>query len=147
MASGAQPPNASLPLTLTAPGPEQVSLPSCLGVALEGRELIVDVPRPSGGGVTVQVDLQHVAGTATPGVDYFAPPDQTLTRSPGDFAPKLISIPILSDDITEPVETFRLRPANPLNTAITPHALIEQRLLDGEDRGLADGFEGSGPSG
>jgi len=133
-------------VNITAPDPEQVSLPSCLGVALEGRDLIVDVRRPSGGVATVQVDLQHQAGTATPGVDYIAPPDQTLTWGPGDIAPKLIVIPITSDGTGEPVETFRLRLVNPLNTAIIPHALIEYRILDGDDRGFMDGFEGSCPS-
>jgi hypothetical protein len=133
------------PHTVTAPGPEQVSLPSCLGVALEARDLIVDVRRPSGGVATVQVDLQHEAGTATPGVDYIAPPEQTLTWGPGDIAPKLIVIPITADGSGEAVETFRLRLLDPVNTAIVPHALIEYRILDGDDRGFADGFEGDCP--
>lgn len=133
------------PHVVSVPGPEQVSLPSCLGVALEGRDLIVDVRRPSGGVATVQVDLQHEAGSATPDVDYIPPPAQTLTWGPGDIAPKLILIPITSDGTGEPVETFRLRLTNPLNTAIVPHALIEYRILDGDDRGFMDGFEGGCP--
>ncbi len=135
------------PHTVSVPGPEQVSLPGCLGVALEGRDLIVDVRRPSGGVATVQVDLEHEAGTATPDVDYIPPPAQTLTWGPGDIAPKLITIPIISDGTGEPVETFRLRLLNPMNTAIVPHALIEYRILDGDDRGFRDGFEGACPSG
>jgi hypothetical protein len=93
----------------------------------------------------VEVDLQHESGTATPGVDYTPPPDQTLSWGQGDIAPKVISIPIIADGSGEPVETFRLRLANPQNTAIIPHSLIEYSILDGDEQGFADSFEGECP--
>jgi hypothetical protein len=133
------------PHVVTMAGPEQVSFPSCLGVALENRELIALVNRPSGGITTAQVDLSHETGTATPGIDYLPPADQTLTWAPGDIAPKQIPIPIFSDGLAEPVETFRLRLSNPLNTAIIPQMLIEFRIRNGDAAGFADGFEGACP--
>src|SRR5690606_18002022 len=129
--------------TVTDPGPEQISFASCAGVGLEGRELIVEVRRPSGGVAAVQVDLTHEAGSATPGTDYVVPADQTLLLAPGDFAPKQISIPIDADALVEPAETFRLRLSNPVNASILPHALTEIRIRDGSEAGFADGFEGS----
>ena len=129
--------------TVTDPGPEQISFASCAAVGIEGRELVVEVRRPSGGVAAVQVDLTHEAGTATPGTDYAAPADQTLIWAPGDFAPKLIGIPIDADALVEPVETFRLRLSNPVNASILPTALTEIRIRNGVDAGFADGFEGS----
>ena len=138
-------PVATASVTLLQPGPEQVGFTSCRAVALEGRDLVLSIGRPSGGIETVQVNFSHEAGSATPGVDYTAPADQLLIWLPGDFAPKQIVVPIASDGTGEPVETFRLRLSDPIGVAIQPHALIEVTILDGDEQGFRDGFEGDCP--
>lgn len=139
-------PGATASVALADPGPEQIGFPSCRGVALEGRDLLVSIARPSGGLATVQVDFAHEAGSASEGVDYSAPAAQTLTWTPGDFAAKQIVIPITSDAEVESAETFRLRLSNPQGAAIQPHALTEIRILDGDGQGFRDGFEGECPT-
>lgn len=136
---------ATAALTVGQPGPEQLSFASCRGTALEGRDFILRVNRPSGALANVSVTLQHETGTATPGTDYTAPATQILSWAPGDMAAKLVTIPIASDGVAEPVETFRLRLTDPVNTAILPHALMEVSILDGDLQGFRDGFEGDCP--
>lgn len=135
-------------VTLAEPGPEQLGFARCLALGLEGRDLELRIARPSGGIAAVSIDLAHEAGTATPGVDYLAPADQTLAWAPGDLHPKSIVVPILSDGPGEAVETFRLRLSNaqPEGVSIQPSELLEVRILDGDDQGFADGFEGDCPS-
>ncbi len=132
-------------LLVGQPGPEQISFASCRAVALEGRDLLIRIARPSGAPTNVSVALDHIAGTATAGTDYTAPATQTLSWAAGDMAAKVVTIPIASDGIAEPVETFRLRLTNPVNTAILPHALMEVSILDGDEQGFRDGFEGDCP--
>ena len=135
----------STPFVVTAPGPEQIGFSRCRALALEGRDLVVSIIRPSGGVAQVSVDLQHETGSATPGADYTAPPAQTLSWGPGDSAPRQIAIPIPDDGVVEPAETFRLRLVNPINTAILPHALMEVSIHDANGRIFFDGFEGDCP--
>ncbi len=135
--------NAVLPVA--APGPEQISFASCRAIALEGRNLLVRINRPSGATANVSVTLEHLAGTATAGTDYTAPATQTLSWAAGDMAAKVVTIPIASDGVAEPVETFRLRLINPVNTAIVPNSQMEVSILDGDAQGFRDGFEGDCP--
>ncbi len=132
-------------VVFTDPGPERISFASCRAIALEGRDLLVRVTRPGGLLTNVSVTLEHIAGTATAGVDYTAPATQTLTWAAGDTTPRVVTIPIASDGAVEPVETFRLRLVDPVNTAILPNALMEVSILDGDLQGFRDGFEGDCP--
>jgi len=61
--------------------------------------------------------LAHSAGTATTGVDYAVPPNQVLSWAAGDFATKLINIPIAADARIEAIERFRLTLSDPVSTA------------------------------
>ncbi len=128
-------------LTVTTPGPEQVGFGSCLAIAVEGRDAIIALLRPSGGVASVSVDLSHEAGSATPDVDYTPPAAQTISWGPGDSAPRLLRVPIAQDAAGEAVETFVLRLSNPQNTAILPNAAVTVRILDGEVQGFTDSFE------
>lgn len=133
------------PLSVAQPLNEQIGFLSCRAVALEGRTLEIPIHRPSGGQESVSVTLEHIAGTATPGVDYTTPATQTFSWAPGDVSPRVVTIPIASDGIAEPTETFRLRLTDPQNASIQPHALMEISILDGDDQGFRDGFDGGCP--
>jgi hypothetical protein len=139
-------PSASTQHTATDPGPERVGFTHCRGTALEGRELEVFVARPSGGVASVSVQLSHEPGSASAGVDYTPPADQVLSWAPGDLAPKRIAIAVAADAPAEPAETFRLRLSAPSGAALLPFALLEVRIVDGEERGFDDGFEGDCPN-
>ncbi len=132
-------------LPVAAPGPEQISFAACRTIALEGRDLLVRIARPSGATANVSVTLEHIIGTATAGTDYTAPATQTLSWAAGEMAAKVVTIPIASDGLVESVETFRLRLSNPVNTAILPNSLMEVSILDGDLQGFRDGFEGDCP--
>lgn len=60
---------------------------------------------------TVMVDYSTVDGTATAGADYTAV-SGTLTFQPGEVT-KTVSVPVLTDNLVEPPETFTLRLSNP----------------------------------
>ncbi len=124
---------ATTPHTATAPGPEQVGFTRCRQRVVEGEVAQVRVTRNSGGVVAVGASLAHSAGTATPGVDYTVPPNQVLSWAAGDFAPKLINIPIAADAPIETIERFRLTLSDPVSTAILPFAQLDIEIMDGLD--------------
>jgi len=130
------------PHTATAPGPEQVGFTRCRQRVVEGEVAQVRVTRNSGGVVAVGASLAHSAGTATPGVDYTVPPNQVLSWAAGDFAPKLINIPIATDAPIEAIERFRLTLGDPVSTAILPFAQLDIEIMDGvDDVRFGDSFE------
>ena len=134
------------PHEVTAPGPEQIGFGSCLAVAVEGRDAIIPLIRPSGGVASVSVTLSHETGSATEDIDYTPPPTQTISWAPGDIEPRVLRVPIAFDGQGEAVETFTLRLSEPQNTAILPNAAVQVRILDGEVQGFADSFELDCPS-
>jgi hypothetical protein len=130
------------PHTATAPGPEQVGFTRCRQRVVEGEVAQVRVTRNSGGVVAVGASLAHSAGTATAGVDYTVPPNQVLSWAAGDFAPKLINIPIAADAPIEAIERFRLTLSDPVSTAILPFAQLDIEIMDGvDDVRFGDSFE------
>lgn len=131
--------------TLAPPPPEQVTFASCVHSVLEDAGTAsVRVNRQGGGSVSVA--FEHVAGTATAGVDYTAPTAGVLSWTGSDMTPRFIVVPILNDALRETVpETFRLRLVLPVNTAIEPIVLVEVQIYDDENGHLFfNGFEGSG---
>ncbi len=138
-------PSATTAHTLGPPPPEQVTFARCVEYVLEAQGTAsIRVNRQ--GGSNVSVAFEHVAGTATAGLDYTAPAAGVLNWVGSDQTPRFINVPILSDAVPEPVaETFRLRLFDPLGTSITPTGLLEARIHDAPPgRVFHDGFDGNG---
>jgi Calx-beta domain-containing protein/beta-propeller repeat-containing protein len=66
---------------------------------------------------TVTVNYATADGTATVPTDYHAI-SGTVTFPPGDSSPKTISIPIVGDDRSEPIESFFVNLSNPQGAII-----------------------------
>ena len=65
-----------------------------------------------------------------------------LSWAAGDFAPKLINIPIATDAPIEAIERFRLTLGDPVSTAILPFAQLDIEIMDGvDDVRFGDSFE------
>lgn len=138
-------PGATASHTLVAPPPEQVSFARCVEYVLETQGTAsIRVNRQGVGNVSVA--YEHVAGTATPGLDYIAPASAVLSWIGSDQTPRFIDVQIQADAVAEAQpETFRLRLFDPLGTSITPISLLEARIHDvpAGGRVFHDGFDGN----
>jgi len=138
-------PSTTAAHTLGPPPPEQVTFARCVEYVLEAQgTATIRVNRQGVGNVSV--GFEHIAGTASAGLDYTAPAAAVLSWIGSDQTPRFINVPILPDAVPELVaETFRLRLFDPLGTSITPIGLLEARIHDAPlGRVFQDGFDGNG---
>ncbi len=77
---------------------------------------MIDVELSHSSPLTISVDYATVNSSAIAGKDYRST-SGTLTFNPGEES-KSISIPVLSDEVFEPTETFKLILSNPVNATI-----------------------------
>ena len=92
----------------------QFSMPTF--VAAEGDSASVRVVRTGNGAGAVTVDYATADDAATAGQDYLAA-SGTLSWADGDVAERTISIPLLTDQVVEGSEAFRISLSNPTGGA------------------------------
>lgn len=95
----------------TAPGTVQFTT-EAFTVSESADSVAVTVSRTGGAAGAVSVDYTTADGTATAGSDYGAVTG-TLTWAAGDLTNKTITVPIRTDAIAEPTETFTLVLSSP----------------------------------
>ncbi len=98
-------------------GPGSIAFSALSSAGAEGSSILVPVARTGGKTGAVSVQLTATAGTATPGDDFTAPA-ATLAWADGEIGPKIISIPLLADALTEGAETFSLSISSPTGGAV-----------------------------
>lgn len=102
-------------------GTVQFSTPA-YSVAESAGTVTVTVTRTGGSNGAITVTYTTANGTATAPSDYAASTG-TVTFAAGDTAPKTITIPIVSDSIPEPPETFTLSLSNPTAGSLGPQSV------------------------
>lgn len=102
-------------------GTVQFSTPA-YSVAESAGTVTVTVTRTGGSNGPITVTYATGNGTATSPSDYAASTG-TVTFAAGDTAPKTINIPIVSDSIPEPPETFTLTLSNPTAGSLGPQSV------------------------
>lgn len=95
----------------TPPGAVQFTT-DAFSVSESADSVLVTVSRTGGAAGAVSVDYTTADGSATAGSDYFAT-SGTLTWAAGDLTNKTITVPIRTDAIAEPTETFTLVLSSP----------------------------------
>ena len=118
-----------------------------------GVPMFVLVTRTGGTTGEASATVTTSAGTAQAGTDY-TETSTTVTFADGDASPRLVELPILQDDETEPAQTFSVSLTDPHCAALGDRSSAEATIFDGDAPaeqpasftigGTVDGLEGSG---
>ena len=133
-------------VTVIDPGnPGVIAFNSAAFSGTEGGSAIVTVNRTGGTTGPVSVDVVLAAGGTASGADFtFAP--TTLTWADSDAAPKTVTIPLSTDAVFDPNETFNLALQNPSIATIGVQSTTTVTIIDPGNPGTIS-FAGAAFSG
>ena len=120
--------------------PGELAAPERVQVVESAGTAVVEITRVDGGDGAVEIAYQARPGTATRGIDFDARTG-IVRWSHGELGPRVIEIPVASDDEDEGVETLRVQLERSSGSAVLRRDVVTVEIRDASDDEVDDAPE------